>query len=78
MSGRGVGPIVATGAEAAKRTRLERIVSPQTCFCGLSQRCPQEPLVIVWNFHTQQASPGAGHNPRVMAGGWARVEQGSP
>ena len=27
MSGRGVGSIVATGAEAAKRARLERIVS---------------------------------------------------
>ncbi len=26
MSGRGVGSIAATGAEAAKRTRLERIV----------------------------------------------------
>ena len=27
-----------------------------------------ELLVPVWNFHTQQLSPGAGHNPRVMAG----------
>ena len=64
-------------AEAAKRTRLERIVSPQTCFCGLSRRCPPEPQVTVWNFHTQQRSPGAGHNPRVMAGAWARAGQGS-
>ena len=64
-------------AEAAKRTRLERIVRPQTCFCALSQRCPPEALVAVWNFHTQQLSPGAGHNPRVMAGAWARAGQGS-
>ena len=64
-------------AEAAKRTRLERIVSPQTCFCGLGRRCPPEPMVTVWNFHTQQPSPGAGHNPRVMAGAWARAWQGS-
>ena len=55
-------------AEAAKRSRLERIVSPQTCFCGVTQRRWPKPLVPVWNFHTQQPSPGAGHNPRVMAG----------
>ena len=64
-------------AEAAKRTRLERIVSPQTCFCGLIARWLPEPLVTVWNFHNQQRSPGAGHNPRVMAGAWARAGQGS-
>ena len=63
--------------DAAKRRRLERIVSPQTCFCGLGRRCPPEPMVTVWNFHTQQPSPGAGHNPRVMAGAWARAGQGS-
>ena len=68
---------LSASAETAKRTRLERIVSPQTCFCGLSQRCGPEPLVTVWNFHTQQRSPGAGHNPRVMAGAWARAGQGS-
>ena len=65
------------GGAATNRSRLERIVSPQTCVCGLSQRCPPEHLVPVWNFQTQQLSPGAGHNPRVMAGAWARVEQGS-